>query len=60
MSGASAWHSRPDAASLMQSEITYADGTVKRVATDRSWKASLGPLVQADLIMGERTMPVAS
>lgn len=38
---------------LMQLEITYSDGTVKRVATDRSWKASLGPLVQADLIMGE-------
>jgi alpha-L-rhamnosidase len=38
---------------LMQLEITYADGTVKRIVTDRSWKANAGPLVQADLIMGE-------
>ena len=38
---------------LMQLEITYADGTTERIATDRSWKSSLGPLVQADLVMGE-------
>ena len=37
----------------MQLEITYSDGTVERVATDHSWKASLGPIVEADLIMGE-------
>jgi len=38
---------------LAQLEITYADGTVGRFVTDEDWRASSGPILRADLIMGE-------
>jgi hypothetical protein len=34
-------------------EITYADGTVESIRTDSSWKGAEGPIVEADLLMGE-------
>lgn len=38
---------------LAQLEIEYKDGTRKVVSTDPSWKTSTGPIVQADMLMGE-------
>ncbi len=38
---------------LAQLEITLADGRVVTIATDGSWKTAYGPLLEADLIMGE-------
>src|SRR5690606_30497224 len=38
---------------LAQLEIEYADGTRDLVVTDGSWSGSAGPLVGADLLMGE-------
>ncbi len=35
-----------------QLEIEYEDGSKKTVVSDESWKASEGPLVYADLLMG--------
>ncbi|GJQ28739.1 MAG: hypothetical protein HBSAPP03_06230 [Phycisphaerae bacterium] len=54
------WGERP--ALLAQLEIEYADGSTQRVVTDASWRATAGPLVQADLLKGEifdarRAMP---
>jgi len=34
--------------------IELADGSIQTIATDRSWKATTGPLREADLLMGER------
>ncbi|CDK28766.1 unnamed protein product [Kuraishia capsulata CBS 1993] len=34
-------------------EIIYADGTIKKVITDDSWKSSSGPIVLAELYHGE-------
>jgi hypothetical protein len=34
-------------------EISYADGAVEVIQTDSSWKGSEGPIVEADLLMGE-------
>jgi len=33
--------------------IDYEDGTSEVVATDRTWRASTGPLLEADFLMGE-------
>jgi len=38
---------------LAQLEIEYADGTRDFVATDKSWKASYGPHIESDFLMGE-------
>jgi alpha-L-rhamnosidase len=37
---------------LAQLKIEYADGSSELVCTDGSWKASYGPLQEADLLMG--------
>ena len=33
--------------------VEYEDGSSEVVATDRGWRASTGPLVEADILMGE-------
>lgn len=33
--------------------ILYEDGTEQIIPTDQTWKASLGPITQADMLMGE-------
>ncbi|MGB2967943.1 MAG: glycoside hydrolase family 78 protein, partial [Phycisphaerae bacterium] len=38
---------------LAQLEIEYADGSTETVATDKSWRAAEGPIVETDLLMGE-------
>lgn len=38
---------------LAQLEITYADGSVQRVVTDSSWRASEGPVLEDDIYDGE-------
>ncbi len=38
---------------LVQLEIEYEDGTRETVASGADWKTSLGPLLEADLLMGE-------
>ena len=38
---------------LAQLELEYDDGTTKTIATGPDWKASLGPLLEADFLMGE-------
>ncbi|MBB6637189.1 family 78 glycoside hydrolase catalytic domain [Cohnella thailandensis] len=38
---------------LMQAEIQYEDGMTETIASDDSFKASMGPLQYADLFMGE-------
>jgi alpha-L-rhamnosidase len=38
---------------LVQLEIEYADGTRQVVVTDNSWKATYGPIFEADFLMGE-------
>ncbi|MBN1764963.1 MAG: family 78 glycoside hydrolase catalytic domain [Sedimentisphaerales bacterium] len=38
---------------LGQLRLEYTDGSIETVATDDTWKASLGPLRQADFLMGE-------
>ncbi|NLU73643.1 family 78 glycoside hydrolase catalytic domain [Streptomyces sp. HNM0575] len=38
---------------LAQLEVSYEDGSTARVTTDADWRASAGPLVTADLLMGE-------
>jgi alpha-L-rhamnosidase len=38
---------------LLQLHLDYEDGTSEVVATDPTWKAANGPLLQADLLMGE-------
>lgn len=38
---------------LVQLEIEYQDGTTERVNTDTDWKVSTGPLLEADMLMGE-------
>lgn len=37
----------------LQLEIEYSDGGVEMVTTDRSWKTSTGPILEADMLMGE-------
>jgi alpha-L-rhamnosidase len=38
---------------LSQLEVEYADGTQETIVSDDSWKASHGPLLEADFLMGE-------
>jgi alpha-L-rhamnosidase len=38
---------------LAQLVLTYADRTRQTVVTDGTWKTAFGPLLQADLLMGE-------
>lgn len=39
---------------LVQLNIEYDDGSVQKVTTDESWRASFGPLIATDFHMGER------
>ncbi|SDI11760.1 alpha-L-rhamnosidase [Paraburkholderia phenazinium] len=39
---------------LAQLELKYSDGSIERIVTDNSWKSKVGPIVSADLIMGEK------
>ncbi|MFK7851514.1 MAG: family 78 glycoside hydrolase catalytic domain [Akkermansiaceae bacterium] len=36
-----------------QLEIVYSDGSQQIIATDQSWKSSLGPITESDILMGE-------
>ena len=36
-----------------QLHIEYADGSSKVITTDRSWKATTGPILEGDFLMGE-------
>ena len=38
---------------LGQLEITFADGAKQIIKTDKTWQTASGPLLEADLIMGE-------
>ncbi|WP_262704197.1 MULTISPECIES: alpha-L-rhamnosidase [Streptomyces] len=38
---------------LAQLEVTYTDGSTERITTDQQWRAATGPLLTADLLMGE-------
>ncbi len=38
---------------LAQLEVTYRDGSTERVVSDGKWRASTGPLLTADMMMGE-------
>ncbi|MBK1877435.1 glycoside hydrolase family 78 protein [Pelagicoccus mobilis] len=38
---------------LMQLEIEYENGTREIVKTDKTWKTSLGPITETDILMGE-------
>ncbi|MCC7230349.1 MAG: alpha-L-rhamnosidase N-terminal domain-containing protein, partial [Fimbriimonadaceae bacterium] len=38
---------------LAQLEVTFEDGTTQTVSTDSSWQLAYGPLLEADLLMGE-------
>ena len=38
---------------LVQLEITTKDGSTVRVASDETWKTSVGPILESDLMMGE-------
>ncbi len=37
-----------------QLHIEYADGTTQIIATDDTWKAATGPILESDFLMGER------
>ena len=43
----------PQALALAQVEVEFADGSRQIIATDASWKAANGPLLQSDMLMGE-------
>ncbi len=36
-----------------QLQLDYADGTTQTIATDSTWRAALGPICEADFLMGE-------
>ncbi len=38
---------------LAQLEIEYEDGSSETIATDGDWRGSLGPILEADFLMGE-------
>jgi len=38
---------------LAQLVVTYENGSTETIATDESWKTAFGPILEADLIMGE-------
>ncbi|WP_067433289.1 family 78 glycoside hydrolase catalytic domain [Nocardioides jensenii] len=42
-----------DPAFLARLEVTYEDGTTEVVGTDESWTTTPGPVLEADLLMGE-------
>ncbi|GAI62853.1 unnamed protein product, partial [marine sediment metagenome] len=37
-----------------QLRLVYSDGSEQIIATDTSWKTSLGPILESDIMMGER------
>ncbi|MCP4313405.1 MAG: family 78 glycoside hydrolase catalytic domain, partial [Bacteroidetes bacterium] len=39
---------------MAQLELEYEDGSKEILVTDKSWKASSGPLLESDLLQGER------
>ena len=41
------------ALALAQVEVQFTDGSTQTIATDGTWKASTGPLLQSDMLMGE-------
>ncbi len=43
----------PLALASAQLEVQFTDGSRQTVATDGSWKAACGPLLQSDMLMGE-------
>ena len=49
--GYQAWGKVP--ALFAQLEVTLADGTVKRIVTDGSWKTHASPIVSSDFMLGE-------
>lgn len=38
---------------LAQLEITYVDGTTEKIITDKSWRATTGPILASDIYDGE-------
>ena len=38
---------------LLQLEIEYEDGSIEIIFSDENWKASYGPILEADILMGE-------
>ncbi len=38
---------------LLHLSITYEDGTTETIASDGSWRATTGPILSSDLLMGE-------
>ena len=47
-------HYGTDPRFVAQLHVEYTDGTAKVVATDGTWKASTGPILEGDFLMGER------
>ena len=43
----------PLALASAQLEVEFADGTRQTIATDATWRAALGPVLQSDMLMGE-------
>ncbi|HET6627013.1 MAG TPA: family 78 glycoside hydrolase catalytic domain [Nocardioidaceae bacterium] len=52
-----AWHGPrhygSDPAFLARLEVTFEDGTTKVISTDETWTTTPGPVLEADLLMGE-------
>lgn len=42
-------------AALVQLEVLHADGTYTIAGTDGSWRSTLGPVIRADIYMGQST-----
>ena len=51
LTGGGNYGDRPYA--FAQLELEYTDGTTERVVTDGTWRASYGPILSQDLLMGE-------
>jgi alpha-L-rhamnosidase len=47
-------HYARDPQLLLQLEMTFADGSRRRLVSDHEWRSSTGAIVYADLLMGER------
>lgn len=47
------YHYGIDPSLIMQLNLEYEDGTRAVIGTDKTWKASRGPILYSDLIMGE-------
>jgi alpha-L-rhamnosidase len=43
----------PQALAVAQLEVEFADGSKQVIATDATWKAANGPILQSDMLMGE-------